>query len=143
MTIPKYNEIMLPMLQNIVNQKSHSYENISEFLIKHFKLTDEDISKAVDYLRDTAEEAAKNKAERIYLEEFRKSLKAMIMKDHLEMSVSAQEREAYASDEYQKHLRAMQIAIEKDERQRFMRIAAEAKIEAWRSMSANYRSIKL
>ena len=45
MTIPKYNEIMLPMLQNIVNQKSHSYENISEFLIKHFKLTDEDISK--------------------------------------------------------------------------------------------------
>jgi len=104
-------------------------------------ITDEDISKAVDYLRDTAEEAAKNKAERIYLEEYRKSLKAMIMKDHLEMSVSAQEREAYASDEYQKHLRAMQIAIEKDERQRFMRIAAEAKIEAWRSMSANYRSI--
>jgi hypothetical protein len=37
----------------------------------------------------------------------------------------------------------MQIAIEKDERQRFMRIAAEAKIEAWRSMSANIRSIKI
>ena len=55
-------------------------------------ITDEDVSKAVDYLRDTAEEAAKNKSERIYLEEYRKSLKAMIMKDHLEMSVSAQER---------------------------------------------------
>ena len=106
-------------------------------------ITEEDVSKAVDVLRDTAENSAKYKAERVYLDEYRKSLKAMIMKDHLEMSVSAQEREAYASDEYQKHLRAMQIAIEKDERQRFMRIAAEAKIEAWRSMSANYRSIKL
>ena len=30
-------------------------------------ITDEDVSKAVDYLRDTAEEAAKNKSERIYL----------------------------------------------------------------------------
>ena len=28
---------MLPMLQNIANQKNHSYENINEFLIKHFK----------------------------------------------------------------------------------------------------------
>ena len=30
-------------------------------------ITDEEVSKAVDYLRDTAEEVAKNKAERIYL----------------------------------------------------------------------------
>ena len=36
---------MLPMLQKITNQKSHSYEEINEFLIKKFKLTDEDISK--------------------------------------------------------------------------------------------------
>jgi len=106
-------------------------------------ITDEDVSKAVDYLRDTAEISAKYKAERVYLEEYRKSLKAMIMKEHLHMSVSAQEREAYASDEYIKHLRNMQMAIERDEKQKFLRVSAEAKIEAWRSMSANIRAIKL
>jgi hypothetical protein len=106
-------------------------------------ISEKEVSKALDYLRDSAAEVAKAKAERIYLEEYRKSLKALIMKDHLDISVSAQEREAYASDEYVKHLRAMQIAIERDETLRFMRIAAEAKINAWQTMSANYRSIKL
>ena len=106
-------------------------------------ITDEDISKAVDYLRDTAEEAAKNKAERIYLEEFRKSLKALLMKDNLDLPISAQEREAYASPVYISHLDSLRSAIERDEKQRFLRIAAEAKIEAWRSMSANIRSIKI
>ena len=106
-------------------------------------ITDEDVDKAVNYLRDTAEEAAKNKAERIYLEEFRKSLKAMIMKDHLDLSVSAQEREAYASPVYIQHLESLKIAIERDEKQRFLRVAADVKIEAWRTMCSNLRAIKL
>tara|TARA_R100001460_G_scaffold32478_4_gene63684 strand:- start:12435 stop:12770 length:336 start_codon:yes stop_codon:yes gene_type:complete len=106
-------------------------------------ISEKEVSKALDYLRDSAAEVAKAKAERSYLEEYRKSLKALLMKDHLEMSVSAQEREAYASDEYTKHLRALQMAIEVDEKHKFMRVAAEAKINAWQTMSANYRAIKL
>ena len=106
-------------------------------------ISEQEVSKALDYLRDSASEVAKAKAERIYLEEYRKSLKALLMKDHLEMSVYAQEREAYASPVYIQHLESLKIAIERDEKQRFLRIAADAKIEAWRSMSANLRSIKL
>ena len=106
-------------------------------------ITDEDIEKAVNFLRDTAEQSAKFKAERVYLTEYRKSLKALLMKNHLDLPVSAQEREAYASPVYISHLDAMRTAIERDEKQRFLRVTAEAKIEAWRSMSANYRAIKL
>jgi hypothetical protein len=35
------------------------------------------------------------------------------------------------------------MAIKADEKIKFMRVAAEAKIEAWRSMNANYRSMKI
>ena len=65
------------------------------------------------------------------------------MKDNLDLPISAQEREAYASPVYISHLDSLRSAIERDEKQRFLRIAAEAKIEAWRSMSANIRSIKI
>ena len=106
-------------------------------------ITDEDIEKAVDFLKNTAEQSAKYRAERLYLDEYRKSLKALLMKQNLDLPISAQEREAYASPVYIQHLETLKIAIERDEKQRFLRIHADAKIEAWRSMSANLRSIKL
>ena len=89
-------------------------------------LTDQDIEKAVEYLKNNSQKAAKCKAERIYLEEYRKSLKALIMKEHLDKSVSAQEREAYADSRYINHLKALKIAIEQDEKQRFLRVSCEA-----------------
>lgn len=106
-------------------------------------ITDEDVQKSLDFLRDTALKAAQYKAERIYLEEYRKSLKALLMKNHIDLPVSAQEREAYASPVYIQHLESLKIAIQRDEKQRFLRVSAEAKIEAWRTMSSNIRSIKL
>ena len=106
-------------------------------------LTDEDIEKAVEYLKNNSEKAAKCKAERIYLEEYRKSLKALLMSKYPDMSVSAQEREAYAHQDYQSHLKLMQQAIYEDERMKFFRASAEVKIEAWRTQQANIRAIKL
>tara|TARA_R100001509_G_C4831315_1_gene203386 strand:- start:83 stop:406 length:324 start_codon:yes stop_codon:yes gene_type:complete len=106
-------------------------------------ISDEDVEKAIDYLRDNAENAAKARAERIYMDEFRKSLKALIMKEHIDATVSAQEREAYADPRYQTHLEALRQAVYRDEKARFMRIAAEAKIEAWRTSSANQRAISI
>ena len=90
-------------------------------------ITDEDVQKSLDFLRDNALIAAQYKAERIYLEEYRKSLKALLMKNHIDLPVSAQEREAYASPVYIQHLESMKIAIQRDEKQRFLRVSAEAK----------------
>ena len=43
-------------------------------------ITDLEIEKAVDYLRDNATKAAQARANRIYLEEYRKTIKAEIMR---------------------------------------------------------------
>ena len=98
-----------------------------------------DIEKALDWLRDNAEEAAGARADRLHMEEYRKSLKAQIMGEHLDKPVNAQEREAYADPRYKEFLVAMKEAIHLDERLRFLREAASAKISAWQTFSANAR----
>jgi len=54
-------------------------------------------------------------------------------------SSAAQEREAYAHPEYIELLNALKIAVEEEERLRWQITAATAKIEVWRSISANER----
>lgn len=102
-------------------------------------ITDDEVQKALDFLRFQSPDAAKAKAERIYLEEYRKTVKATAMKNCLSLPVSAQEREAYSSKEYVAHLEVMRDAIEKDEFFRWKMVAAQAIIEAWRTSSANER----
>lgn len=106
-------------------------------------ISEEDVEKAVSYLRSSAEGAAKARAERVYIEEARKSVLATIMKKYADMPVNAQEREAMADPEYKTHLEAIREAVYADEKFRLMRAAAEARIDAWRSLNANYRAIKV
>lgn len=103
-------------------------------------ITDEEIDKALDYLRDNARDAAQARADRIYVEEYRKVMKAKLMKEHSTLSAVLQEREAYADPRYEQHLKAIAEAVRQDEEHRFMRGAADAKIEAWRTQSSNERS---
>ena len=103
-------------------------------------ISDDDIEKALDYLRDSAPLAAKARAERIYMEEYRKTVKAQIMRENDDRPLGAQEAIAYADARYKQHLDAMREAIERDEYRRWMLVAAEAKIEAWRSQQANQRA---
>jgi hypothetical protein len=103
-------------------------------------ITDDEIDKALDYLRDNARDAAQAKANRVYVEEFRKVLKAQLMKEHGALSAVLQEREAYSDPRYVQHLEAIREAVLEDEGHRFLRGAAEAKIEAWRTQSSNTRA---
>ena len=103
-------------------------------------ITDDEIDKALDYLRDNARDAAQAKANRVYVEEYRKVIKAQIMKEHGSMSAVLQEREAYSDFRYLQHLLAIREAVEADEHHRFLRGAADAKIEAWRTQSSNSRA---
>lgn len=98
-------------------------------------ISQRDVEKALDFLRDAADEAAQNRANRIYMEEYRKSLKAQLMSNNMEMAVNAQEREAYRNVEYIAHLEAMKEAIFADEKLRFLIDAAKAKISAWQTMA--------
>lgn len=101
------------------------------------------IFKCLNFLRDNAEAFAQAKANRIYMEEARKSMKAMMMKEAGKTgfkTAALQEREAYAADDYLKHLEALKIAVEEEERLRWLMIAAQARIEAWRTLSATQRA---
>ena len=98
-----------------------------------------DPNKAVDFIRDNGKHYAAAKAERIYMEEFRKSLKAMLMKQSMETAVNAQEREAYSHPDYVAHLKALRDAVKIEEKLRWEMVAAQARVEVWRSQEASNR----
>lgn len=98
--------------------------------------------KAVEYIIAKAPAYAKAKADRVYLEEFKKSKKALLMKGALAMGIeaaNAQEREAYADPEYIALLRGLQEAIEVEETLKWMLEAARMKTDIWRTEQANIR----
>ena len=95
---------------------------------------------AVDYILKNGKLFAKAKAERVYLEEYRKSLKAILMKRSMETAVNAQEREAYSHDEYVALLKGLKEAVEIEEKLRWDLIGAQARVEIWRTEQANNRA---
>ena len=101
---------------------------------------DRDPHKAVDYILQNAEGFASAKAKRIYIEEFRKSKKALLMKQSLEPALGAQERDAYAHYEYIELLKGLRDAVEIEERLRWELIAAQARVDIWRTEQANMRT---
>ena len=82
---------------------------------------------------------AQAKAERVYLDEYRKSLKAILMKESNKASVAAQEVEAYSHEKYLNHLEAIKIAVEREESMRWRMVTAQAAIDVWRSQESSNR----
>ena len=103
-------------------------------------INDQEIDRALAFLRDTAQDAAQARANRLHLDDYSRVIKAQIMSEHLAETVSAQERYAYGDIRYKNHLEALKIAIFEDEKMRFLREAALAKLEIWRSEQANARA---
>lgn len=100
------------------------------------------IFRCLDFLRDNAGVMAAAKADRVQLEEFRKSKKAMLMvaaEKAGHNSAVSQEREAYANPEYVEFLNALAAAVEKEEKLRWLMKTAELKIECWRSLESTRR----
>jgi hypothetical protein len=106
-------------------------------------VSDEQLEMAMDFIRDRAKDYAKAKAARVQLTEFRKSKKAMLMRNAEiagHKTVAAQEREAYADDEYVELLNAIKDATEQEELLRYQMKGAELKIDIWRTRAANQRA---
>lgn len=98
--------------------------------------------KAVEYIIKNAPAYAKAKSDRVYLEEFRKSKKALLMKEAMKQGIeaaNAQEREAYADLEYIELLHGLASAIEKEETLKWLIEAARMKTDIWRTEQANAR----
>ena len=90
-------------------------------------------TRAIQFLIDTAPLYAKAKADRMYLEEFRKSRKAQLASQAGTEVLGKQETFAYAHPEYIEILEGIRQAVEKEERFRWLMTAAQARIEVWRT----------
>jgi len=106
-------------------------------------VTETELEKALDFLRDNAREIGEAKAETVRASHMLKVTKALMMKLHNEMSAAKAEVEAYASSDYLAALERDATAAGEYERLRALREAAALKIEAWRTESSNYRAMKI
>ena len=94
---------------------------------------------ALDFIRDNAEAYAQAKANLLYLTEYRKTKKALLMIESDAKTESAKESYAYAHVQYIEHLKALATALQESERLRWLMVAAEAKISVWQTLEATAR----
>lgn len=102
-------------------------------------ITDQQVEAAADWLRDNAPEAGRLRGARVYCEEYRKSLKAILTVQSLAKSAADREAHAYAHEKYLAHLLELRDAVAADEENRALREAAALKVEVWRTEGANNR----
>jgi hypothetical protein len=98
--------------------------------------------KAIEFILEQAPRFAEAKAQRVYIENFLRTKKALLMKDAMARGIDsgvAQEREAYAHPEYQELLRGLQVATEREEALKWKLTAAQMKADIWRSEQASER----
>lgn len=103
----------------------------------------EDPQGAINFIRDNATAIAKARAERVYLEEFKKTQRALLMKEAEEAgagALAAQERDALAHPKYIEVLNGLKVAVENEEKLRWLMVAAQVKVEVWRSYEASKRA---
>lgn len=107
-------------------------------------MNQKDINDAVDYLYTHGRKFAEARSHRVYLEEFRKSQKAMLMKaalsDGRAKSAVVAEIEAYADPAYIEVLKGLEAAVEAEETYRWGLVSAQARIDVWRSQEASNRA---
>jgi hypothetical protein len=92
--------------------------------------------------RSSIDEAAKAKADEVYLREFRKSKKAMLMQEGKDKGhKTGQEREsyAYANHEYLELLDALRVATETNTKFQWRMKIAEERIGIYRTHEASKR----
>lgn len=105
-------------------------------------MKEHDPHEAIEFIFRHGKKYAQAKADRTYLEEYRKSLKALRMKDAEvdgHKTSAAQEREAYAHPDYLELLSGLRDAVAAEEELRWGLVAAQARIDVWRSQEASAR----
>ena len=99
-----------------------------------------DPNKAIQFLIDTAPKFAQAKAHRVFLEEARKSKKASLMSSCDQTVLGKQETYAYSHPEYMELLEGLKVAVEEEEKFKWLMAAAQARIEVWKTNQYNTRA---
>ena len=106
-------------------------------------ISDQQVEQALDYLRDSAKQAAVAKAQARTLEKYLGVVEAQQKQIHSGKSNAAAQDMARSSPEYKTALEAWEEAVRKDSEFAMLREAAAARIEAWRTMCSNMRAEKV
>ena len=110
--------------------------------MKHF-ISEDQVQSALDWLRDNAADIGAAKARAVAAAHMVKHIKAIEAKRRNEMSAARAEIEAMASVPYLRAIDADAKAAGELAEMYSRREAAVLKIEAWRSMSANFRKMSI
>ncbi len=104
-------------------------------------ITDTDVEKALMYIRIEAVNHAQAKADRIQLDNFRKSKKGMLMGESKADTMAAKEAWAYAHEDYVELLEGLRVAIAVEEELLWKMRAAQLTVDVYRTQQANNRRV--
>lgn len=97
--------------------------------------------KALDFIRDNAEKLGSLKGAVYAHTELRKTKKARLMLMATDLKTqSEKEAYAYAQESYEDHIKETEELIAMFETLRILMLAAESKIEVWRSLESTARA---
>lgn len=102
-----------------------------------------EIEELLERYRQLADRYAPAKANREYIDEYKKTLLALLMKDAERNGVTSaagQERDSRARPEYVELLDGLKQAVLEEEKVRYHMKAVEWEIEIWRTKQANERA---
>lgn len=98
-----------------------------------------DPNKAVDFIIANSGKFAQAKGQRVYLEEFRKSKKALLMAQSTAKTAVEREQWAYGHEDYIALLGGIKAAVEVEEDLKWRLEAARIRVDIWRSQEASNR----
>lgn len=102
-------------------------------------MTEDQAQKAIDFIRDSAPEFAKAKADRTYIENYLKVVKAQAMADSDKKTLGDREIDAYMSEKYLFQLTEMRNAVATEEELKYRMEAAKLRFEHYKIECFNNR----
>ncbi len=111
-----------------------------------YSITDDELGSALTYLAESAKPYADAKALRVVAEEKLRIVRSDLTMRALEdghKTVSEREAFAYSHAEYRQAVKDLGECVGREELLKCYRVAAEAKIEAWRTLSASRRAANI
>ena len=103
-------------------------------------ISEEAVDSALQYLRDSAKEAAVARSQALTLKKYVEIVEAQEKVKWPELTNTAAQDQARASKEYMVAYQGWQESVRKDCEFRMLREAASSRVEAWRTQSSNQRA---
>jgi hypothetical protein len=102
----------------------------------------EDLLERLEKMERAIVPYSKAKAERVYIENFLRSKKALLMQQSDEKTIAGKEAFAYAHDEYIQLLHGLREAVETEEKCRWSLERLKIETELYRTVQANERYVR-